>query len=427
MLSKLKIPVALFCAGILTGCGDEELATVWGSSTTAPDTTATDTGNGTDSEIDPTGIIQLTTEPDNSNGSISDISRISGDGSKVIFTSSVDYTGQNSDNSSELFIIDADGTGLTQLTASTTGNVEVYGSDLSSDGSVIVFVSTADYLGSNSDNSREVYIVNADGSGLAQLSDDPDRNSREASITTDGQKIMFRSLADPLGTNPNHYTQFFTVNSDGSNLQQVTLFDFETYASGMISGDGTKIVFTSAGDVMGTGTNTDNSNEIFVINADGSGQNQLTDSSGDSETPRISADGSKIAFTSTGDLISGQNTDLHIDVFMINSDGSNLTQITQAPSPFNAGGGGIDFSDDGSTVVFTSNDDLANENPTYKTMVYAYKNGTIVQVNPEHSVNTSTTDPSVSSDGSRVTFASRVDYTGENPAGTDEYYIAVQY
>lgn len=424
MSINLRVYVVVFI-GVMSGCGGTDA--FWSkSASNGSSNTGTGSGTGTgSSSIDATGITQLTTKPATSSGNISTISKLSADGTKVIFTSSADYTGQNSDASSELFIVNSDSSGLTQLTDSIGATVNEYSMDLSSDGSKIVFASNADYLGSNSDLDYEIYIINSDGTGLAQLSDGSDASNNRSQgpqITANGLKIAFTSNADPLGTNTAHNRHIFTINSDSTGLTQITSFNARVSSSIRMSSDGSKIVFTSYDDVMGTGT--DNTEEIFVINSDGTGLAQLTDTAHDSGEPVISGDGSVIAFTSTADL-TGQNAVFNRELFMMNSDGSGVQQITQT-SPFNVRFG-IDLSDDGSTAVFSSGADLTGENPITVAMVYAYKNGTFVQVNPQHSVNEGTFNPSVSSDGSRVTFSSRVDYTGGNPNGNDEYYIATQY
>jgi TolB protein len=93
----------------------------------------------------------------------------------------------------------------------------------------------------------EVFVVNSDGTGLTQLTDNTAADSY-ASISDDGTKIAFHSNVD--GDD-----EVFVVNSDGTGLTQLTdNTAADSYAS--ISGDGTKIAYTS--DVNGD-------NEIFVI------------------------------------------------------------------------------------------------------------------------------------------------------------------
>lgn len=74
-----------------------------------------------------------------------------------------------------------------------------------------------------------------------------------------------------------------------------------------ISADGSTVAFYSNADLV-AGQNSAHVNTIFVMNSDGTGLRQLTDATvGDSRDPRLSADGSVVVFESSADLISGEN------------------------------------------------------------------------------------------------------------------------
>ena len=75
------------------------------------------------------------------------------------------------------------------------------------------------------------------------------------------------------------------------------------------SPDGTRIVYTKSGD-------------IFVINADGSGQTRLTDHPAGDWEPRWSPDGGKIIFTS--------DRDGNREIYVMNPDGSNPINLTNS-------------------------------------------------------------------------------------------------
>ena len=98
-----------------------------------------------------------------------------------------------------------------------------------------------------------------------------------------------------------------------------------------ITDDGSKIAFHAI---------LDEGPEIFVVNSDGSGLKQLTSNSVADYSPSISDDGSKIAFVS--------NVDDAAEVFVINSDGSGLFQFeTHLLLGFMPA-----ISDDGSKIAF---------------------------------------------------------------------------
>ncbi len=93
-------------------------------------------------------------------------------------------------------------------------------------------------------------------------------------------RIVFDSLRD------NNY-EIYIMNGDGSgqsNLTNNAAQDFNP----SISPDGSRIAFVS--DRAG-------SNEIYIMNADGTGQTRLTDDPAVDLDPCFSPDGSKIAYT----------------------------------------------------------------------------------------------------------------------------------
>jgi uncharacterized repeat protein (TIGR01451 family) len=124
------------------------------------------------------------------------------------------------------------------------------------------------------------------------------------------------------------------------------------------------------------------------MNADGSGQTQLTRSPDFDGGPTWSPDGSRIAFTSSRDYAT-----LRTEVYVMNADSSGQTNLTRSPKE----DGDPDWSPDGGRIAFMSTRDGWGE-------IYA--------MNPDGSGQTNLTrrgysdwDPSWSPDGSRIVFA----------------------
>jgi hypothetical protein len=176
---------------------------------------------------------------------------------------------------------------------------------------------------SGRDGNLEVYVMNADGTGQVNISNNPTDDTHPV-WSPNGTKIAFNGHRD--GT----FSEIYVMNADGSNQTRLT-FNNATDGVGSWSPDGTKIAFQS---------NRDGNFEIYVMNADGSNQTRLTNNLVNDLAPAWSPDGKRIAFYS--------NRDGSDEIYVINADGSNQTRLTnntvldQFPS----------FSPDGTKILF---------------------------------------------------------------------------
>ena len=116
-------------------------------------------------------------------------------------------------------------------------------------------------------------------------------------------------------TNPTAPPQLWGFNPDGSGKRQLT--SAGANATPSFSPDGKRLYFFS---------NRTGNNQIWVMGPDGSHQRQLTfGSDGDALTPQESPDGTKLAFASSQGGLG------HPEIFIMNSDGTGLKQLTQTP------------------------------------------------------------------------------------------------
>lgn len=187
-----------------------------------------------------------------------------------------------------------------------------------------------------------IHVINADGSGLVSVGPPPEdpepafpRFVDNPTWSPDGARIAYEKnevicahscVIRPLG--------IFTIVSDGSDETQLTGGGHNP----SWSPDGNKIAYDTSNGLFPGG-------DILVVNADGSGQDNLTETTGNDEhEPNWSPDGTKIVFT-RGFLIVDQG-----DVDVIRPDGTSLGSLV--------GGAAIDrmpaWSPDGSKVVFRS-------------------------------------------------------------------------
>ncbi len=245
---------------------------------------------------------------------------ITSDGNQVVFIGK-----DNDDSSLDIFKINSDGTGLLQLTDIDTGDSIAY-PDISDAGDVIVFLTEADINGMNNSHNYAVYSIDANGDNLRLLSD-PDSISVRPSLSGNGQYVTFSSNTDGLlNDNDDGSYEIYRVSVDGSEIVQLTATSYSSYMSSL-SYDGTRVLISSRGDLLGNGSNNDGSEEIFIINVNpgdtGNGSMlQLTQSSSDSTTlvSNLSSDGSRVTFTSFGNL-TAENPDLTQELFISFLDG----------------------------------------------------------------------------------------------------------
>jgi TolB protein len=254
------------------------------------------------------------------------------------------------DGNREVYSMNVDGTCQTNLTNNPAHDGYQWFYDHKSpawspDGAKIAFYSERDGNG-------EIYVMNADGTGPTNLTDHP-ASDRSPIWSPDGSKIAFLSTRDTINGNLNIYS----MKADGTGLTKLThnsgQFDFRDNFHHVWSPDGYKIAFVKDSNFSRFDTSS-----IFVMNADGSGQTCETDIYGDEDFPAWSPDSTKIAFWKTypaeiyimnadctgqayltnlgsrpvwspdGSKIAiGKNG----EIYVINVDGTGLTNVTNFP------------------------------------------------------------------------------------------------
>jgi Tol biopolymer transport system component len=237
-------------------------------------------------------------------------------GGKIAFSS-------DRDGNYEIYVMNADGSGITRLTNNPAHDLRPAWSP---DGTRIAF-------DSDRDGNYEIYAMNADGSNLVNLTNNPEHDDSPA-WSPDGTRIAFDSNRAAI-------SQIYLMNADGSNIVRRT--NNSVYVSDdspAWSPDGTRIAFQITTDI---------NSRIYVMNSDGNNVYPLTDNLANNAEPIWSPDGTHIAFVSDRDGVFGKK----YQIYLMNADASNQTDLTR----ISADNRHPAWSPDGARIAFSSNRD----------------------------------------------------------------------
>jgi Tol biopolymer transport system component len=154
---------------------------------------------------------------------------------------------------------------------------------------------------SDRDGGKDIYVMNADGSGQTNLTSHPD-DDWGPDWSPDGMSIAFVSERDG---NP----EIYVMDADGTNQRRLTDAPSGDWWPAW-SPDGRLIAFES---------DRDGNLEIYVMNADGSGQTNLTNHPERDLLVSWLPDSAHIVFESRRPLFDG---------YVMNADGSGVTRLT---------------------------------------------------------------------------------------------------
>ena len=171
----------------------------------------------------------------------------------------------------------------------------------------------------------EIFIADLKGNIVKQLTNNKFYDA-EATVSPKGDKIIFTS--DRTGD-----LELFTMNLDGSDVKQIT--NSPGYDGGAcFSPDGKQIVwrashFENDSEMVQYKENLKKhlvspmKMELFIANADGSNRRQLTNLGGANWAPCFDPTGTKVIFSTDF-----KTKSIPFNLYMINTDGTGLEQIT---------------------------------------------------------------------------------------------------
>lgn len=244
------------------------------------------------------------------------------DGSKLLFER---YIGGVTSGTTDLFTVNADGTGATNLT-----NIDGYDrmGMWSPDGTKIAFMSQRE----DDNTSEDLYVMNADGSNPVRIAV---KTGAGASWSPSGDRIAYASYVSGR-------FQIWVSNPDGSDAVNISNNAYGDTLP-VWSPDGAKIAFNSLRGGFGV--------TVWVMNADGSQPENLTPSFAGATRFSWSPDSSRLVFD--GSVSADDGNDVYI-VDLATGALDNLTDGTDAAMYAEAQ---ATWSPDGAQVAYQGDSD----------------------------------------------------------------------
>lgn len=246
----------------------------------------------------------------------------------------------------EIYLVDADGSDLTRLTNDPGGDLSPAWSP---DGKRIAFVRTS--VDGTESSKTFIHVMNADGTGQTRLAE-----GFSPFWSPDGERIAF--LAQQGENTEVWNPDLYVMTADGADQTNLTKSDAQETIGFSFGGsafanpwspDGKRLAFSRAtyepGDAEGQ---VEATIEIYVMNADGSGQKRLTDKQG--MFVGWSPDGRKVLFISSAGM-TGSEEEMY-QLYVIGADGSGEKLLLELPGQNPQGFPA--WSPDGARIAYTA-------------------------------------------------------------------------
>ena len=300
------------------------------------------------------------------------------DGTKIVFANAP-IPCPNCVFQYDIYVMNADGTGIRQLT--TDQAPDEYPA-WSPDGQRIAF--SREHAGR-----RDIFVMNADGSGQMNLtSNDAAEDDFDPTWSPDGRRIAFTKWS-------HDEFEIYAMNADGTAQTNVTRDPGWVDREPAWSPDGTKIAFARS--LGGYG-------DIYTVHPDGSAKTDLTNTlEYDESFPSWSRDGHQLAFTRDTPA-RWRPSD---QIWAMNGDGSGQSGLTNDRGTENSSPA---WSPDGAKIAFERADAAGRSD------IYVMNPDGSGLVNLTDDPNSSDLYPSWSPDGTHIAFTRRF-YEPGQPSG----------
>ncbi len=305
----------------------------------------------------------------------------------------------------DIWLYGADAEGLERLTTASGPGRESMGASVSDDGNRIVFYSDSDFLDEGLPNGTdEIWLYTVGRQELTRITaaSDPQRDSRNPIISPDGGRIVFESDSDLLDEGlpaGRHQIWLYTIASGQFQLLTEPLDGASGGAS--IDADGSMVAFHRDG-------------AIWLLNISSGEEIRISPDDGSSaSSPAISRNGNRVAFEVDGGI---GLYDIQASALEMIATQTEPTRESEAPS-INA---------DGTRVVFHSDDDLLGdgrpdsvdeiwlfevESRSLHRITSTWETGQQIEANPV--LQPDSANPKITADGTQIVFASDADFLNE--------------
>ncbi|MFC1979199.1 TolB family protein, partial [Chloroflexota bacterium] len=250
------------------------------------------------------------------------------DGTKIIFQSD-----QITDIPDSLYVIDSDGSNLILL----YDDIEYYTRASWSPDSSKISYTTSD------DETSDIHVVDADGTGLVNITVGNYGQAMTMSWSPDSQKIIF--VSHPAGGASNAST--YSVNVDGTGFSEITV-NGEAVIVEIPSPDGTKILQASMHE---------ETISVYIANADRQNPVRILENAENIAALGWSPNSNKLAYSTRQ-----RNTDnpdrllYDYDIYVINADGTGAVELANisVDMEFLSGASGVFYwSPDSNYIIFS--------------------------------------------------------------------------
>lgn len=265
-------------------------------------------------EPDGSGLRRVTTDPSNDAQCA-----FSPDGTRIAFRREVAGGYQ------EVFVMDAGGGSERRLTFTDDQTFDSQPA-WSPDGRKLLFRSNRASSGSRD---GDIWIMNADGSNQ-RLVEALDGDERYPAFSPSGRRIAFRS-------NPEGDAEVYTMNARGRNVVRLTSNDTVDTAPAWTP-DGRRIAFESfrhdprapKNRIPTSQEERELKAELYLVNADGTGERRLTENDFHDEGQAPSPDGTMVAFTSLRHA--SPDGRLSSEIYLMRPDGADQRPLSPDPA-----------------------------------------------------------------------------------------------